>query len=252
MQFDWWTLVLQTINVLVLVWILARFFFRPIAAIVAKRREESSRLLAAAAIEREKAQQEKTAAAAERKQIAASRQSLLQEAREEAEAEKSRVLAESAEVLARQRDEAEAALARMRRETETELITQASNLSVDIALRLLQRLPPETVLTAFLQGLENALKCLPADGAASIAGADRDHPVEVVTPAPLDKVQADKVRALLEMAVGSSVTLTFRTNPALIAGIEVHARNTIIRNNWQSDLARIREDLVHDHNHLPV
>lgn len=252
MQFDWWTLALETINVLVLVWILARFFFRPIAAIVAKRREEVGRVLAEAMVEREAAEQAKAAAAAEHQHIAAQREALMESARTEAAAEKEQLLAQSADALARQREEAEAALARQRHETEGELFDQASNLSVDIANRLLERLPQEAVFAAFLPGLETALKNLPDDGAEGIAGADGEHPVEVVTAAPLTDEQAGQLRALLEQAAGTPAALEFRTDPALIAGIEVHARNTIIRNNWQADLARIREDLVHDHNHRPA
>jgi hypothetical protein len=32
----------------------------------------------------------------------------------------------------------------------------------------------------------------------------------------------------------------------LIAGIEVHGRNTIVRNNWRADLDRIGEELGRD------
>jgi F-type H+-transporting ATPase subunit b len=45
MRIDWWTLALQTVNVLILIWILGRFFFRPVADIVARRQEEANRLL---------------------------------------------------------------------------------------------------------------------------------------------------------------------------------------------------------------
>ena len=38
MRIDWWTLGLQTFNVLVLVLILSRFLFRPVAAIIEERR----------------------------------------------------------------------------------------------------------------------------------------------------------------------------------------------------------------------
>ena len=38
MTIDWWTLGLQTINVLILIWILARFLFRPVAKIIAAER----------------------------------------------------------------------------------------------------------------------------------------------------------------------------------------------------------------------
>ena len=38
MRIDWWTLALQTFNVLVLVLILGRFLFRPVVAIIEERR----------------------------------------------------------------------------------------------------------------------------------------------------------------------------------------------------------------------
>ena len=54
MRVDWWTLALQTANVLVLIWLLARFLFRPVAEIVARRQDEANRLLAdAAAVQRQ-------------------------------------------------------------------------------------------------------------------------------------------------------------------------------------------------------
>ena len=44
MHIDWWTLALQAANVLILIWILARFFFRPIADIVTQRQQETKKL----------------------------------------------------------------------------------------------------------------------------------------------------------------------------------------------------------------
>ena len=38
----------------------------------------------------------------------------------------------------------------------------------------------------------------------------------------------------------------FRTDPACIAGIELHSPNTIMRNSWRADLDRIRKELGRD------
>ncbi len=38
MRIDWWTLALQTVNVLILIWILSRFLFHPVVAIIDERR----------------------------------------------------------------------------------------------------------------------------------------------------------------------------------------------------------------------
>ena len=46
MRIDWWTLGLQTVNVLILVAILARFLFRPVIAIMDERRAAAAKVLA--------------------------------------------------------------------------------------------------------------------------------------------------------------------------------------------------------------
>ena len=37
MTIDWWTLGIQTVNVVILVWLLGRFFWRPLAAMNRRR-----------------------------------------------------------------------------------------------------------------------------------------------------------------------------------------------------------------------
>ena len=65
MQIDWWTLALQTVNALVLVWLLARFLFRPVAKIVAERQKAAAALMADAAKAKADALAQRQAAADE-------------------------------------------------------------------------------------------------------------------------------------------------------------------------------------------
>jgi F-type H+-transporting ATPase subunit b len=55
MRIDWWTLSLQTVNAIVLIWLLAYFFFKPIANVIAARKASAAQLL-------EEAEQAKSAA----------------------------------------------------------------------------------------------------------------------------------------------------------------------------------------------
>ncbi len=48
MTIDWWTLGIQTVNVAVLVWLLQRFFWRPVAAMIEQRRAAAQQQLAEA------------------------------------------------------------------------------------------------------------------------------------------------------------------------------------------------------------
>ena len=77
----------------------------------------------------------------------------------------------------------------------------------------------------------------------SFAAAEADHPIEVLTAAVLTDEQAAQVQKSLHEVFGAELPLTFRSDPALIAGVELHSSNTIVRNNWQADLGRIREEL---------
>ena len=70
MHLDPWTFALQTINVLILVWLLAHFLFRPVTAIIAARRAASDALMADAEAARGKATAEAAALAQQRQELA--------------------------------------------------------------------------------------------------------------------------------------------------------------------------------------
>ena len=141
MQIDWWTLTLQTVNVLVLIWILARFFFRPIADIIAKRQEATNKLAADAAAARKQAAGALADAEKARAEIAAKRENLLTEAQKSAQIEKTKLLEQASQEVAKLRRESEAAIMRDRTAADQKIIDHASELSVEIARRLLARLP---------------------------------------------------------------------------------------------------------------
>src|SRR5579863_8465792 len=52
MTIDWWTLGLQTVNVLALVWLLGHFFWRPVAGMIEQRRAAAQAMLAEAEAKR--------------------------------------------------------------------------------------------------------------------------------------------------------------------------------------------------------
>lgn len=53
----------------------------------------------------------------------------------------------------------------------------------------------------------------------------------------------------MAQTLGRTSNLVFRTDPALIAGIELHASGMFVRNSWQADLERIAGELHRDERH---
>jgi F-type H+-transporting ATPase subunit b len=246
MRIDWWTLALQAVNVLVLVWILGRFFFRPVSEIVAKRREAANKLLADAAADRRAAAELHEAAEKARAEIDAQRESLIAQAHEDARAEKGRLLAELSQEAAKAREAAQAAIARERAAAEQAIVAHASELAVEIARRLLARQGGNGAVEPFLPGLCDTARTLTQEARESLAEATPDEPLEVVTATALSPGEADQVRAALAKTFGATVPLAFRSDPTLLAGIELHGGNAILRNCWREDLDRIREELSRD------
>jgi F-type H+-transporting ATPase subunit b len=246
MHFDWWTLALQTVNVLVLIWLLGRFFFRPVMNIVAKRQEEASKLLSDAVAARQEAAAIRSDAETVRAEIAAERGRLIGEARQAAATEKAKLLGQSSQEISKFRSEAQAAIARDRATAGKAVVAHARELSVEIAQRLLARLPPSIAFAGFLDGLCREVQALSSEAKARLAAATADHSIEVVTAALLSAEEAGRVRDALNRVFGSETAFEFRVDPALIVGIEVHSRNMIVRNNWRADLDRIGEELGRD------
>jgi F-type H+-transporting ATPase subunit b len=244
MHVDWWTLALQTVNVLVLVWILGRFFIRPVTAIVAKRQDEANKLLADAEAARREAEAIRATSDKARAETDARRLGLLDEAQEEAKVEKARLVEEASREATKMRATAAATVATDRAKAEAELLRHAGELSLEIARRLLDRLPPEAALAAFTDGLCREIQTLPTESRAGLKPAAPGEPLVVWTAFDLPDAQKQFVRARLAEALGFEPAMAFRYDEALMAGLELRGRTTIVRNNWRSDLDRIREELA--------
>jgi len=244
MHFDWWTLALQTVNVLILIWILARFFFRPIADIVARRQEQTNKLFAEANAARKQAADARGEAENARAEIAVARDRLLANAQKVAQAERAKLMQEAAQDAAKLRHESEGAIARDRAAAEQQIRDHAITLSVDIARRLLDRLPPNLALEVFLTVLCDEIGKLSAEARnAFTAAATTRRAIDVVTEGALNEPEMNHVRDALNRAFGVNLPFMFRSDAAVLAGIELHGHNVILHNSWRADLERIGEEL---------
>lgn len=244
MRIDWWTLGLQTVNVLVLLWILSRFLFRPVAAIVAARQAEAARLLDAAKAAKAAAETQRDAAAAEVARLAAGRGEALRLGQQEAEAHKAALLAAARAEAERVRAAAATEIADARTRETAAAGTRASVLAVEIAAKLLERLPDGARVTGFIDGLAAGLAKVPE---ASRTGLGRpDAPMRLKAARALTPEETASCQASLARALGHEVTFTVEVDPGLIAGLEIEAPHAVVRNSFRADLARITAELTRD------
>lgn len=244
MTIDWWTLGLQTVNVTVLVWLLARFFWRPLAGIIERRRAEAQRLLDEAEASR------RTAAAAlaeieqRRRGDEAEREAILADAHRQAAAARAALLAAADKELAERRAAAETAIAAGHAAAEKAWSERAGRLGVEIARRLLQGLTEPVAGAAFLHGLLDQIQALPETVRNGLAGDGAA--LRAVTATPLSPADQEQYGALIATAVAGRPQLSFEVDPALIAGLELHGPHLAVTNSWRADLDRIMAELAHD------
>lgn len=243
MRIDWWTLALQAINVVILVWLLARFLFRPVMGAIAARQTATDQLLAdaetakTAALKLEadlKAQTDAFAADGDARRTAllasieAERSRLLDAARTETDAKAKLALASV--------EDAQKGMA-------TQLEEKAAVLAGQMASALLHRLPAGGTTDMMFAALLERIERLPVEERRALAG---DTPLAIVTPSALDgEAQARCVQKLAEALPGLAAP-NFTVDPALIAGFELHGPHMLVRNSWRADLdtqlAALKED----------
>ncbi len=244
MTISWWTLGIQTVNVVILIWLLGRFFWRPVAAMIEQRRTTAQRIVAEAEAKRSEA----TAALADiqrtRAGFAGEREAILTEAHEAAERERTTRLAEAEKEARSLEAAAKATIEKEKQAVDKAWAERASRLAVDIAGRLAARLDSPAVRSAFLDWLLKEIQALPVP--ARQAAATEGTTLEATSATALLPADQDRYRELISRAFGAHPQIVFKADRALIAGLELQGPHFIVSNSWRADLTQILTDLTHD------
>lgn len=238
MTIDWTSLALQTINVLVLLWLLQRFLYRPVLAVLEARQAAISERIAKAEAAQLEAETAKTAIAAEHTSLAAQRDQRLAQVQTEAEAARAARMQDVAAQSARLLDEAQHQIERERAEAETQLHEDAATLAADFAARILKRVPAGVLTRAYLEDLATQTEALQALSASEL---------RVVSATPLAEDETAAVQARLGPLLAHPVQWRFEVDESLIAGLAVHADDSVVAHSLAQDLERLKAAaLEHD------
>jgi F-type H+-transporting ATPase subunit b len=243
MHIDWWTLGLQAVNALVLIWLLAHFLYRPVVDAIAARQKAAGQLLADAQTAKAAAEAEREKATAETAHLLEHRSEAFKAAEAEAVAEKSTLLAEAKADADKLRAAAKIEIEAARRSKAQAAEDRAAQLAVDIAAKLLDRLPEEARVAAFIDGVATGLAKLPDGTRASLGAGGAAIHLTFARAATPQEVEA--CRQALAKVLGHPVLVDVSVDPELIAGIELEAPHAVVRNSFRADLVRLKSELVH-------
>ena len=247
MRIDWWTLTLQAINFLVLVVLLRRFLYRPVARAIARRKEQAEKAIADATAAKTHADDERRQLATERAAWPAEHARLLAEAHAELAAERRRAVdATRAEVDAigvatrdKLADERAAATADLRR--------HAVELALELAASILRASASTAVAEALVGSLADRLGTLPTEELGRLrVQVSNGHTLEIATAPALGADAEARLRARMTDRLGPDAHVAFAFDDQLIAGAELRFPSTVITLSWRDALDRARKELAHD------
>jgi F-type H+-transporting ATPase subunit b len=249
MGFDWSTFALQTINFVILVWLLHRFLYKPVLRLVDARRAEIEKQYSEARMAEAEAKAQLTAVKSERAGITRERAAALTQAAAQAEEQAAARRAQAEHDAAALLAGARKTLADERAHVMAEARRAALDLGAEIGGRLLTEMPMKYRAEAWIERIECHLAALsPAERDALAKQLAGGIPLKVVTAGALSAEIADTWRSRLQQALGEQIAVDYAVNPMLIAGAELHFPNAILRFSWQSVLDAMRGEIEADDN----
>jgi F-type H+-transporting ATPase subunit b len=225
MLIDWFTVVAQTLNFLVLVWLLRRFLYKPILEAIDAREKNIASELADAAAKQVEAGKEREDYQRKNEEFDKQRAELLTKATDAANVEKQRLLAETreaADIMSSKRlealnNDADSLIQAITRRTQDEVFSIARKTLADLADTRLER----SMVDVFI----HLLREMDGDSRSDLADA-LNSPKEPALVRSAFRLP-DELRAEIQTAINETfsaeVHLQFETSPDLVSGIELSA-----------------------------
>lgn len=225
MLIDWFTVVAEIINFLILLWLLKRFLYKPLLnamdkreATIAAREQE-----AATALELGRQQQEKYEILLN--QISSDREEILAEAHRQAEARKRELTELAAKEVAAMEARWRESLERQREAFARTLAQRAGDQICSIARLALADLAGADLERHIVEVFTERLQELPEAKRRRIVNAlqKSNYRVTVTSSYPLSEEQQASIKQALDRVVGRPVTVTFETSHDVICGVDLRA-----------------------------
>lgn len=235
MLIDWFTIIAQLINFLVLVWLLKHFLYRPILNTIDAREKRIADELADADSKRAEAEQKREEFQQKNAEFDQQRTLKMNNVGEEAKIERARLLEEVRQESDALRSKLELALKNEQLSLKDSLSQRAREEVFSIVRKALSDLAGTSLESSMADVFVKRLDALTDAEKASMQAAFQDSTevLSVHTVFDLPKKQITQITKALHALLGDSVVIEFTTDTNLISGIEINSHGQKI--GWSID-----------------
>ncbi|BDI32106.1 ATP synthase subunit B [Capsulimonas corticalis] len=225
MLIDWFTVIAQTLNFLILVWLLRRFLYKPILDAVDSREKRIAAQIADAGVKMAEAHKERDEYQHKNEEFDAQRATLLNQATNDANAERQRLIEEAGKTA-----DAQSTLRREMLLNEAHSLNQAIRLSTQqevfaIARKTLADLAATSLELCMTDVFARRLRAITGPVKESLGAALKtsSSPVLIRSAFDLPAEGRATIQNALNETFSSDIPVRFETTPDLIGGVELTA-----------------------------
>lgn len=226
MLIDWFTVIAQVINFLILVWLLKRFLYKPILLAIDTREKDIADQISRAATKKAEADKELDDFQHKAADFDQQRTALLGKAVDEANAERQRLLGEARKEYDSLRTQQQETLNRESENISRERVKRTYQEVFAIARKTLSDLAGASLEERMADVFVHRLNDLNAEDKAHLADALKSSTGTIVVRSTFDlpPAQQSAVQDAAKEVVGGEFQVRFETSPDLMNGIELTAQ----------------------------
>jgi len=223
MTIDWFTVVAQAINFLVLVWLLKRFLYKPILSAIDARELRIATELADAAAKQSDAEKEQALFLQKNTEFDEHHDTLLKQAAAEASAERKRLVDEARQTADKLRDERTEILNSEFRTLQNDIVRRSRDEVFATTQKILVELSGTSLEARMVELFVGRLHDL--DGATKkdlrVSQKAASHPIVIQSAFDLSSGQQAAISTALNETFAAEVPVEFETNVEVIGGVEL-------------------------------
>jgi F-type H+-transporting ATPase subunit b len=251
MPIDWFTVIAQAINFLILVWLLKRFLYKPILHAIDEREQGIATQLAEAEAKKAEAQLERDDFQHKNEAFDQQRVALLKKVSDEAQAERQRLLDEARKDANSLRAKREEALRNERRNLSHEIIRWTQKEVFAITRKTLADLATTSLEERMGEAFVRRLRALTGAAKEQLAAALKtsSDPARVRSAFDLPSEQHAAIQKAINETFSSDIHIEFETAPEVVSGIELSANGQKVAWSIADYLATLEKsagELLHE------
>ncbi|MBN1876087.1 MAG: F0F1 ATP synthase subunit delta [Anaerolineae bacterium] len=235
------TILLQMANFLVLVYILARFLFKPLQAMLERRAQETTRQLSEAETTLRQAESLRQDYEQKQENLDAEIAARKNEVRIVAEQTRQQMLQEVQIQLETLQTQTEKALEHLRREARQQHREEIGALAARLVEQTISDIITPEIQTAYQEKFLEQLRSIGLATHIDTTDHESEMVAEVTTATELPDAYRARLAATLDAATSRPITLTYRMDPVLIAGVVLRLEDIRIDGSVHGQIQQLQK-----------